>query len=172
MYGSNRMGELFSLTGLWVFKNFCSHPGMVCLCGHTMFKSLKLLLDKDLRTMPYQKWQQFPTQKLYRAISGYSTFNSMIESLLRLESHAAVVLLRSRFAGYLQLVEVTGEDEKLANFLTVEGVLLRPDITEPRFRMASPLLDGVIQTELSIPSFPARLRWLLQDTIMMKRSIF
>src|ERR1700730_6180689 len=93
-YGSNRMGELFSLTGLWSFKIRCSHPGMVCLCGRTIFKFLKSLLN-DSRTVPYQNWQQLSTQKLYGEISAYSTFNSMIDSLLRPESHAAVCLLRS-----------------------------------------------------------------------------
>jgi hypothetical protein len=96
-------------------------------------------------TVPYQKWQQSPTQKLHGEIYAYSTFNSMIDSLLRPESHAAVILLRSQFAGYLHLVEVTQEDEGLANFLAVEGVSLRPDIAEPCFCMASPLLDGLIR---------------------------
>jgi len=68
----------------------------------------------------------------------------MVDSLRQPESHAAVVLLRSHF-GYLDLVEVSQEDEVLVNFLTVEGVLLRPDIAELSFCMASPLLDGVIR---------------------------
>jgi len=77
----------------------------------------------------------------------------MIDSLLRDEYHAAVVLLRSDFAGYLDLVEVAPRDMALATFLTTEGVLLK-DALEPYFRMASPLLDALIRDLVIHTKFP------------------
>jgi hypothetical protein len=116
---------------------------------------LKLLLNHDSRTLSYQNWQQFPTQQLYAEISTYSTFSAIIDFLSQPQSHAAVVLLQSHFVGYHDLVEVSQGDEGTANFLTGEGVLLKPDVTERQFRMASPLLDGVIRDLVIRAKFPS-----------------
>jgi hypothetical protein len=141
------------LTGLWEFKILCSHPGMVCLCGRMISRYLNLLLNHN-SSVSLQNWQHFPRERLYREIASYKTSSSMIDSLLREESHAAVVLLRSDFAGYLDLVKVAREDMALAKFLTVEGVLLKPETTEPYFRMTSSLLDGLIRVLVIHAKFP------------------
>ncbi len=78
----------------------------------------------------------------------------MIESLSRAEA-SSVNLLRSRFAGFLG--DVTLMDEKAkkdADALTSEGVLLKPDYTIPCYRMASPLVDGLIRNQLIPARFP------------------
>src|SRR5271170_7143913 len=95
------------LTGLWEFKILCSHPGMVCLCGRTIDNHLNSLLNHNSRSLSLQNWQQFPRAKLYRELASYRPFSSVIDLLLQEESRTAVALLRSHFAGYLDLVEVT-----------------------------------------------------------------
>ena len=61
-------------------------------------------------------------------------------------AEAALGFFRSHFAGYLGDVELFDEQEvTLANFLTTEGVLLRPDGMKAVYHMASPLLDGYIR---------------------------
>jgi hypothetical protein len=118
---------------------------MVCLCGHTIFKKLRSLLDSDLTNVSYRNWQQFPANELYNEISAYNTFSSMLVSLARPEAAAAVTLLRSSFVGFLNEVELKNDAERdLADFLTSEGVLLKPDPVQHYYCMASPLLDGII----------------------------
>ncbi len=126
-----------------------SHPGMVCLCGRSIHNKLQLLLNHSL-TLSYENWQRFPVTDLYAEISIYPTFRSMRDSLLKPAAEPALRLFRSRFAGYLEDVTLPESDEDLANFLTAEGVLLRP--TQERvYCMASPLLDGYIRTSI-LPS--------------------
>ena len=72
----------------------------------------------------------------------------MVNSVCRPEAEAAVRLLRSDFAGFLHVVTVPPKDRKLADFLTAEGVLLKPDVMRPDYRMASPLIDGLIRTRV------------------------
>jgi hypothetical protein len=125
---------------------------MVCLCGRIISTHLTSLLDRNLRSLSLQNWQQFPTATLYDEITLYRTFGSLIDLLLRKPD--AVLLLRSHFAGYLDLVEVTPDNLELAHFLTAEGVLLKPDAAAPRFCMASPLLDGLIRVRVIHTKFP------------------
>lgn len=63
----------------------------------------------------------------------------------------AVQLYRSRFAGFFGDVDVLYQDEALADFLTSEGVLLRPDVQQLKYHVASPLIDGLIRMRV-IPS--------------------
>jgi len=128
---------------------------MVCLCGRTVFKNLLSLLDSDLANVSYRNWQQFPANELYYEISAYNTFGSMLISLARPQAAAAVTLLRSRFLGFLDEVELKGDVEQdLADFLTSKGALLKPDPVQHYYRMASPLLDGLIRNTLIPRKFP------------------
>ncbi len=115
-----------------------------------MHNNLQLLLNESKTLLSYENWQRFPVTDLYAEISLYPTFRSMRNSLLKPEAERALLLLRSRFAGYLEDVTLSQSDEEDANFLTSEGVLLRPT-TERVYRMASPLLDGYIRTSI-LPS--------------------
>jgi hypothetical protein len=57
----------------------------------------------------------------------YDTFRSMLISLKRDKARPVVILLRSLFVGYLD--EISGlnvVEERLADFLTAEGVLVKP----------------------------------------------
>jgi hypothetical protein len=83
--------------------------------------------------------------RLYDQISAYNTFRAMRKSILQDSAEAALRLLRFHFAGYLDNVEVSLEQEEYADFLTEEGVLLRPAAARS-YHMASPLLDGYIRT--------------------------
>lgn len=128
-----------------------SHPGMICLCGCAIYSNLSSLLCHSL-TLVYETWQRFPVTDLYLEISDYPTFRSMRSSLMRPNAEAALKLLRSHFAGYLEPVELPEGHENLADFLTTEGVLLRPNWKQRSYHMTSPLLDGYIRTSV----LPAR----------------
>ena len=128
---------------------------MVCLCGRTICNNMSSLTCDESRTISYHLWQQFPAEQLYGAISRYNTFQSMIELLSRPEASSAVNLLRSRFAGFLGNVILTTEKAKEdADALTSEGVLLKPDPDVACYRMASPLVDGLIRNQLLPDRFP------------------
>jgi hypothetical protein len=47
-----------------------------------------------------------------------------------------------------------GVEQDLADFLTSEGALLKPDPVQHYYRMASPLLDGLIWNTLIPRKFP------------------
>jgi hypothetical protein len=128
-----------------------SHPGMICLCGRAIYSNLSLLLCHSL-TLAYETWQRFPVTDLYLEISDYPTFRSMRDSLMRPNAEAALKLFRSHFAGYLEPVELPEDYENLADFLTTEGVLLRPNRKQRLYHTSSPLLDGYIRTSI----LPAR----------------
>jgi hypothetical protein len=123
---------------------------MVCLCGKTIENYLTLLRN-GARSILFRRWQQFPAEKLYKEISSYDTFRSLIESLSRPAALNAIMLYRSRFAGFLDEVQLRRTEEALANFLTSQGVLLKPDATEACYQVASPLLDGFVRRQI-IPS--------------------
>ncbi len=121
---------------------------MVCLLGRTVHRNLTLLLNHSL-TLSYTSWQRFPVQDLYHEVASYPTFKSLEVSLLKPTAEPALSFFRSHFAGYLGDVElVERQHETLADFLTAEGVLLRPDDGKPIYHMASPLLDGYIRTSI------------------------
>src|SRR5580693_8425822 len=101
---------------------------MVCLCGQMIFKNLLSLTNDSFQVVSEKSWHQFPAESLYNHIAAYNTFESMLQSLSRPEANASVTLLRSHFAGFLDDVELMDANEQvLGNFLTSEGVLLRPD---------------------------------------------
>jgi hypothetical protein len=135
---------------------------MVCLCGRIVSNNLISLLDDEGRTVLFSKWQQHPVEELYDEISAYNTFRRMIVSLRRDEALAAVKLYRYRFAGFFEDVKITEDDEELADFLTSEGVLSRPIAHERKYRVASPLIDALIQHKVipgqfrNAPSIPAK----------------
>jgi len=77
----------------------------------------------------------------------------MIDSLCHPDAKPAIQLLRSQFAAFLGNVAIE-TDVALADFLTAEGVLLRPDVTATQYHMASPLIDGLIRTRVIPIQFP------------------
>ena len=128
---------------------------MVCLCGRTIFKNLLSLCDSGSANVSYRSWQQFPANELNEEISAYNTFGSMLISLAQPQAAAAVALLRSRFVGFLDEVELNDDVERdLADFLTSEGVLLKPNSVRSCYCMASPLLDAFIRNTLIPRQFP------------------
>jgi hypothetical protein len=75
----------------------------------------------------------------------------MVENLSEENAQDAVQLYRSRFAGFLGDVDILHQDEALADFLTSQGVLIRPDVQQLKYHVASPLIDGLIRMRV-IPS--------------------
>ncbi|KAF8812558.1 hypothetical protein BYT27DRAFT_7087461, partial [Phlegmacium glaucopus] len=137
---------------VWAKSN--GHPGMVCLCGRIIFNNLQSLLDDNSKTVMNHTWQQFPADWLYNELFAYNTFRAMLDSLSSSNASPAVALLRSYFLGFLGDVEINnGEQEKFVDFLTSEGVLLKPSASN-KYRMASPLIDGLIRTRLIPLLFP------------------
>ena len=106
-------------------------------------------------TLSYQSWFEFPAERLYTEISGYNTFRSMIESLLRPSAMDAVRLLRSDFLGYPGDVTLSDfRDQCLANFLTAEGVLFKLEPGSSTYRMTSALVDGLVRRTVITHLFP------------------
>lgn len=146
IYGQDPTGVYIYLYWSIIAHILFSHPGMVCLLGRIVNRNLTLLLNHS-STLSYTSWQRFPVQDLYHEVTSYPTFKSLEVSLLKPIAEPA--LSRSHFAGYLRDVElVERQHETLADFLTAEGVLLRPDEGKRIYHMASPLLDGYIQTSI------------------------
>ena len=82
---------------------------MIGLCG---LSKLSFLLCHSL-TLAYETWQRFPVTDLYLEISDYPTFRSMRDSLCSPAVEAALKLVRSHFAGYLEPVELPEVHENL-----------------------------------------------------------
>ncbi len=123
-----------------------------------------MLHHPSTRTLSYTRWRRFPVKDLYQAVASYPTFNSLVKSLMKPTAQAALGFFRSHFAGYLGDVELFDEQEvTLANFLTTEGVLLRPDRTKPIYHMASPLLDGYIRSSV-LPAKYSRIPSIVPPT--------
>ncbi|KAF8350347.1 hypothetical protein F5887DRAFT_1069378 [Amanita rubescens] len=117
--------------------------------------NLKTLLCLQSQTISYHRWQRFSAEELYGEIALYNPFHSMIQSLSRPETSSAVDLLRSRFAGFLGEVILTDKKAKEdADTLTSEGVLVKPKPATACYRMASPLVDGLIRNQLIPAIFP------------------
>ena len=90
-----------------------------------------------------------------RTIAGNGFLRSgyMARSRFTIQASSSVDLLRSQFAGFLGDVTLTDEKAKKdADTLTSEGVLLKPNPAMACYRMASPLVDGLIRNQL----IPAR----------------
>jgi hypothetical protein len=71
----------------------------------------------------------------------------MINSLSQPNTKESVQLLRSQFAGFLGEVGIVYTHEGFAESMVSEGVLLKPGKAD-RYRMASPLIDGLIRTRV------------------------
>ena len=144
----------------WISSTFVPHiylfrhPGMVCLCGMVVFNNLMSLLSDPGRTLSFNNWQKFPITKLYNEILSYNTFRRMLLSLRAGKFRDAVQLYRSRFAGFLEDVEISPQDEDLADFLTSEGVLLRPVASELKYHVTSPLIQ--VDALVRQPTFSTR----------------
>jgi hypothetical protein len=118
-----------------------------------MSRNIHFLLDRNSNTLSYQNWERLSMKVMNKEIHEYNTFRSLVASLRRPHSRDAVILLRSRFAGFLGDVKVAPQDESLTNFLTEEGVLT--DLSEGYYRMASALIDGLIRLKVIPVVFPA-----------------
>ena len=79
---------------------------------------------------------------------AYNTFRGLVTSLRAERVREAVQLYRTRFAGFLEDVNISGSDEVLADFLTAEGVLSRPVAEEPKYRVIPPLIDALVTLQV------------------------
>jgi hypothetical protein len=126
---------------------------MICLCGSTISQNLSSL-ERD-GTLSYQDWIEYPDSRLYEEIAAYNTFGSLIESLNRPDAQDAVGLLRSDFLGYSGDVRLSNyKEQRLADFLTAEGVLLKPDRSSPTYCMTSAFVDGLVRRKVIANLFP------------------
>ena len=125
---------------------------MICLCGCTISQNKGSLVRNGVLT--YQDWFEFPDVMLYEEISSYNTFRSMIKSLYCPNATDAVRLLRSYFLGYAGDVTLLDfRDQCLANFLTAEGVLFKPERGLPTYCMTLTLVDGLVRRTIIINLF-------------------
>src|SRR4051794_25436918 len=103
---------------------------MICLCGRAIADNLQDEVNQS-KNLTYKTWQDFSIDKLDKRIYTYFTFQRMVDSLLSEQATDAVNLLRSYFIGFLGDVSIEDKTkQKQADFLTAEGVLLKPDIND------------------------------------------
>ena len=77
-------------------------------------------------------------------MSAYN-FGSMIRSLQSSDARDAVRLLRSDFLGYSgDVTPFDYNEQRLADFLTAESVLSKPQRVSPTYYMTSALVDGLL----------------------------
>ena len=109
---------------------------MVCLCGCTIYRKRANI---DFPPIPDHLLLSLATVSCGKAIWRDLALQYISSSSVNL------LLLRSQFAGFLGGVTLTDENAKKdADNLTSEGVLLKPNPAMACYRMASPLVDGVI----------------------------
>ncbi|PKY27102.1 hypothetical protein RhiirB3_442677 [Rhizophagus irregularis] len=85
----------------------------------------------------------------------------MVDDLLRPDAKEALDFLRSVFIGFFDFIQINIINERrLADFLTVEGVLIRKSDNEFSYRMSSIFVDGLVRREVipllykSCPTIP------------------
>ena len=79
----------------------------------------------------------------------------MVDSLLSEKATSAVDLLRSDFLGFFGDISIyNAEQQKHADFLTAEGVLLKPEIDAATYHMASPFVDSLIRQHVIPKKYP------------------
>jgi hypothetical protein len=134
-----------------------SHPGTVGIYGRGLAENHHHMrnYNSDTKMIPYKSWQHFFAPYVSDQLYSYITFRSMIDSLLKDDATDAVDLLRSYFVGFLGEVSLPNrKDQMLADFLTSEGVLLRPNVTVGCYHMASPLMDELVRNHIIPERFP------------------
>jgi hypothetical protein len=70
------------------------HPGMVCLCGHSIWNRMASLLKSPSNTITFDNWERISANDLYKDIAAYNAFKSMVASLLKSRAHKAVLFHR------------------------------------------------------------------------------
>ena len=127
---------------------------MTCICGKVVSDNLKTLLDHQSKTITYANWHKYPVSNLHDEILAYNTFRSMVKNLKTPGAQAAMRLFRTAFAGFLGEVEVFDLDEDLADLLTSEGVLSKPDRAFQKYHVTSPLIDSLVRLKVIPSQFP------------------
>jgi hypothetical protein len=101
------------------------------------------------RRLDFSTWLNFVINSMKQIIADYSTFRKMITILKKEEARPAIEFLRSVFLGSFNFIPVlTPEEERLAEFLTAEGVLIRDKIEIDNFRMSSIFIDEIIRQQV------------------------
>jgi hypothetical protein len=153
-YGKYPAGML-SLADLNTCRSYLPrHPGMVCLCGKILSNHFVSLLD-DGGQPSHSANGRLPHRSALRRDLCAQHVPPYDQSLRRDTAWAAVKLYRDRFAGFLEAVRITDDDDEgLADFLTSEGVLSRPVPHERKYRVASPLIDALVRLKVIPRQFP------------------
>ncbi|ORY89524.1 hypothetical protein BCR41DRAFT_365995, partial [Lobosporangium transversale] len=126
---------------------------MICLCGRSIHEDLRSKVDGSTKCLDYDTWQDFSTDNQNKRMLSYHTFRRMVDSLLNESATDAVNLLRTDFIGYLGDISITDmEQQRLADFLTAEGVLIRLDGSN--YRMASAFIDSFVRRYIIPLKYP------------------
>ncbi|CAG8719209.1 14047_t:CDS:2, partial [Rhizophagus irregularis] len=144
-----------------IYERTNGHAGLVCLCGKAISYSLVKKLDEG-RSLDFKLWSKFLVSSLmFNSMIMYLTFKKMVDDLLRPDAKEALDFLRSVFIGFFDFIQINIINERrLADFLTVEGVLIRKSDTEFSYRMSSIFVDGLVRREVipllykSCPTIP------------------
>ncbi|UZO08238.1 uncharacterized protein OCT59_028496 [Rhizophagus irregularis] len=129
-----------------IYRRTSGHAGLVCLCGRSIQNNLIKDINDEDKKLNFSIWSKFALSLLQVEILGYSTFNKMIDSLKKEDAKSAVGLLRSKFLGFLDYVQIYDEKERnLIQFLVAESALIRNEKTKNEFKMSSALVDELIR---------------------------
>ncbi|ORY98435.1 P-loop containing nucleoside triphosphate hydrolase protein [Lobosporangium transversale] len=129
------------------------HPGMICLCGRSIHEDLRSKVNGSTKCLDYDTWQDFSTDNQNERMFSYHTFRRMVDSLLSESATDAVNLLRTYFIGYLGVISISDmEKQRLADFLTAEGVLIRLDGS--KYCMASAFIDSFVRRYIIPSKYP------------------
>ncbi|PKK55553.1 hypothetical protein RhiirC2_832089, partial [Rhizophagus irregularis] len=144
-----------------IYERTNGHAGLVCLCGKAISYSLVKKLDEG-RSLDFKLWSKFLVSSLmFNSMIMYLTFKKMVDDLLRPDAKEALDFLRSVFIGFFDFIQINIINERrLADFLIVEGVLIRKSDNEFSYRMSSIFVDGLVRREVipllykSCPTIP------------------
>ncbi|KAF9161413.1 hypothetical protein BGX21_011008 [Mortierella sp. AD011] len=136
-----------------IFWKSNGHPGMICLCGKAIHDNLRSKVNESTKNLDYRAWQDFSIDYLDGKILSHHTFRRVVDSLSSNSATDSVNLLRTHFVGYLGDVSISDlEHQRLADFLTAEGVLIKHD--DKNYCMASALIDSFVKRYIIPTKYP------------------
>ncbi|KAF9909470.1 hypothetical protein BX616_011155 [Lobosporangium transversale] len=136
-----------------IFLRSNGHPGMICFCGHSIYEKPRSKVINSTNHLNYDTWQNFSADNQNERMLSYHTFRRIVDSLLSESVTGAVNLLRTHFFGYLDDVPISNlEKQRLADFLTAEGALIKVDGNN--YRMASAFNDSFAKRHIIPSKYP------------------
>ncbi|KAK0196667.1 hypothetical protein F5146DRAFT_1217698 [Armillaria mellea] len=129
------------------------HPATVCFCGQFIRDRLQVLFSDQVRHISLAAWKRRTIQELYQWLGLSPAYNRMLQ-MLQSADESTIFYLRFYFLGNMDPVYIPFEERILIEFLTAEGILVRPVITRFEYRTASAFVDGFLRQALFSTRYP------------------